>query len=258
MWRRRRDGGDRRVLGPVGLRRRLGHEARRGRLGRWGGEDEVGGGGGGGGGAEWGVCVHGVVVRVCVSVGVGLRVRDGQGELAASPRSPRRGVRVEESVRGSRGDGGVRGELRRRRDEAQVVARVLADAMLHPLMLLGMRGNAAGRALPPGGREPVREGVVLRDALHVVAVVVVVRRRRRLLLLLLLLVPSNTDSSSSTAAVAIVSMQRLELGRPPSRTSSPSKSSRVRLDEVGRWGGAWGRGGWVGDGRRGGGVVGGR
>lgn len=252
MRRGRWDGGDWRVLRSVGLLRRLRDEARRGRLGRRGGEDEVGGGGSGGGRAERGVCVHGVVVRVCVCVGVGLGVRDGQRELAASTRPRRRGVRVVESVRGSGGDGGVRGE-RWGRDEAQVVAWVVADAMLHPLMLLGMRGNAAGRDLPPRGREPVRQGVVLRDALHVVAVMVVVGRGRRLLLL----VPSNIDSASSTVAVAILSVQSLELGRHPSRTSSPSNSSRVRLDEVGRWGGAWGRGGWVGDGRRGGGVVGG-
>lgn len=251
MWRGRRDGCEGRVLGSVGLRRRLGDEARRGRLGRRGGEDEVGGGGGGGGGAERGVCVPGVVVRVCVSVGVGLRVRDGQRELAASTWPCRRRVRVVESVRGSGSDGGVRGQ-RRRRYEAQVVAWVLAAAaMLHPLMLLGMRGNAAGRALPPGGGEPVRQGVVLRDALHVVAVMVVVGRGRRLLLL----VPSY--SSSSTVAVAVLGVQSLKLGRPPSRNASPANSSRVRLAEVGRWGGAWGRGGWVGDGRRGGGVVGG-
>lgn len=196
--------------------------------------------------------MHGVVVRVCVSVGVGLRVRDGQRELAASTRPCRRRVRVVESVWGSGGDGGVRGQ-RRGRDEAHVVARVLGGALLHPLMLLGMRGSAAGRALPPRRREPVREGVVLRDALHVVAVVVVVGRGRRLLLL----VPSDTGSSSSTVAVAVLGVQSLQLGRPPSRTSYPSNPSRVRLAEVGRWGGAWGRGGWVGDGRRGGGVVGG-
>lgn len=254
MRRGRWDGGEGWVLGCVRLRRRLCDEARRGRLGRWGGEDEVGGGGGGRGGAERGVCVRDVVVRVCVSVGVGLRVRDGQRELAASTRPARRWVRVVESVWGSRGDGGVRGQ-RWGRDETRghVVARVLDAAMLHPLMLLGMRGSAAGRALPPRCREPVREGVVLRDALHVVAVMVVVGWGRRLLLL----VPSNTDSSSSTVAVAILGVQSLELGRSPSRTSSPSNSSRVRLAEVGRWGGAWGRGGWVGDGRRGGGVVGG-
>lgn len=125
--------------------------------------------------------------------------------------------------------------------------------MLHPLMLLGMRGSAAGRALPSGCGEPVREDVVLRDALHVVAVMVMVRWGR----CLLLLVPSNTDSASSTVGVAILGVQRLELGLCPCRTTSPSNSSRVRLPEVGRWGGAWGRGGWVGDGRRGGGVVGG-
>lgn len=138
-------------------------------------------------------------------------------------------------------------------DKTHTVARVLGDAMLHPLMLLGMRESAAGRALPPGCREPVHEGVVLRDALHVEAVMVVVGWGRRLLLL----VPSNTDSSSCTVAVAVLGVQGLKLGRSPSRTSSPSNSSRVRLTEVGRWGGAWGRGGWVGDGRRGGGVVGG-
>lgn len=115
--------------------------------------------------------------------------------------------------------------------------------MLHPLMLLGMRGSADRRALPPGRREPVRQGVVLRDALHVVAVMVVVGWGGRLLLL----VPSDIDSSSSTVAVAILGVQCLELGRSPSHTSSPSKSSRVRLAEVGRWGGAWGRGGWGGD-----------
>lgn len=125
--------------------------------------------------------------------------------------------------------------------------------MLHPLMLLGMRGSAAGRALPSGCGEPVREDVVLRDALHVVAVMVMVRWGW----CLLLLVPSNTDSASSTVGVAILGVQRLELGLCPCRTASPSNSSRVRLAEVGRWGGAWGRGGWVGDGRRGGGVVGG-
>lgn len=94
--------------------------------------------------------MHGVVVRVCVRVGVGLRVRDGQRELSASTRPSRRRVRVVKSVRGSRGDGGVRGQWWGR-DEAQVVARVLGGAMLHPLMLLGMRGSAAGRTLPPGG-----------------------------------------------------------------------------------------------------------
>jgi len=213
--RRRRDGGDRRVLRRVGLRRRLGEEARRGRLRGRGRKDEVGGGGGGGGGAERRARVHGVVVRV--RVGVRLRVGDGQRELAAAARPPRRGVRVVESVGGSRGDGRVRGH-RRRRDEAQAVAR--PDAMQHPL--LGVRGNAAGRGLPPGAREPVREGVVLRDALHVVAVVVVVRGGRSLLLLL---VPSSTDSSSSTVDVAILSVQGMQLGRP--------EAARVRLDEVG-------------------------
>lgn len=156
-----------------------------------------------------------------------------------------------ESLWGSGGDGGVRGQ-RRRCDEAHIVARVLCGAMLHPLMLLGMRGSAAGWALPPGDREPVRKGVMLRDALHVAVMVVVGWGRR-----LLLLVPSNTDSSSCTVAVAVLGVQGLELGRSPSRTSSPSNSSRVRLTEVGQWGGAWGRGGLVGDGRRGGGVVGG-
>lgn len=117
MGRGRWDGGEGRVLGPVGLRRRLGDEACRGRLGWWGGKDEVGGGGGGGGGAERGVCVRGVVVRVCVSVGVGLRVRDGQRELPTSNRSSRHGVRVVESVWGGRRDGGVRGQ-RWGRDEA--------------------------------------------------------------------------------------------------------------------------------------------
>lgn len=144
----------------------------------------------------------------------------------------------------------MRGQ-RRRRDEAQVVACVLGATVLHPLVLLGMRGSAAGGALPLGCGEPVRKGVVLRDALHVVAVVVMVWRRRRLLLL----VPR--DSSSCTVAVAILGVQGLELGRPPSRTAAPSNPSRVGLTEVGRWGGAWGRGGWVGDGRGGGGVVGG-
>lgn len=138
-------------------------------------------------------------------------------------------------------------------DEAQVVAWVLSGAMLHPLMLLDMRGSAAGRALPPRCREPVREGVVLWDALHVVAVMVVVGWGG----CLLLLVTSNTDSSSCTVAVAVLGVQGLKLGWSPSRTASPSNSSQVRLTEVGRWGGAWGRGGWVGDGRRGGGVVGG-
>lgn len=221
MWRGRWDGGERRVLGGVGLRRVLGDEACRRCLGWWGGKNEVGDGGGGGGRAEWGVYVRGVVVRVCVSVGVGLGVRDGQWELAASTRPCRRRVRVVESVWGSGGDGGVRGQWWGG-DEAQVVALVLDGAMLHLLMLLGMRGSGAGRALPPGGREPVREGgVVLRDALHVVAVMVVVRRGWRLLLL----VPSSTDSSSSTVAVAVLGVQSLELGRPPYRTSSPSNSS---------------------------------
>lgn len=90
MWRGRWDGGEGWVLGSVGLRRRLADEARRGRLGWWGGENEVGGGRGRGGGAERGVCVHAVVVRVCVSVGVGRRVRDGQWELAASTRPSHR------------------------------------------------------------------------------------------------------------------------------------------------------------------------
>lgn len=250
MRRGRWDGGERRVLGAVGLRRRLADEARRGCLGRRGGEDEVGGGGGGG--AERGVCVHGVVVRVCVSVGVGLRVRDGQWELAAATWPPRRGVRVVESVWGSGGDGGVRGQ-RRGRDESRAYVARVGGAVLDPLMLLGMRGSAAGRALPPRHGDPVREDVVLRDALHVVAVMMVVRWGGGLLLL----VPSNTDSASSTVAVAILGVQSLQLGRRPSRTSSPSNSSRVRLAEVGRGGGAWGRGGWVGDGRRGGGVMGG-
>lgn len=89
MWRGRWDGGEGRVLGSVGLRRRLGDEACRGCLGWWGGENEVGGGGGRGGGAERGVCVHDVVVRVCVSVGVGRRVRDGQRELPTSTRPSR-------------------------------------------------------------------------------------------------------------------------------------------------------------------------
>lgn len=95
----------------------------------------------------------------------------------------------------------------RGRDEAraQVVAWVLGNAMLDPLMLLGMRGSAPSWALPPGCGEPVREDVVLRDALHVVAMMMVVGRRWRLLLL----VPSNTDSSSSTVAVAILGMQSL-------------------------------------------------
>lgn len=161
-------------------------------------------------------------------------------------------MRVVESVRGSRGNGGVGGQ-RRGRVEARghVVAWVLD--VLHPLMLLGMRGSAAGRTLPPRGGEPVGEGVVLRHALHVVAMVMVVGRGRRLLLL----VTRNIDSASYTVAVAILGVQSLELGRHPSRTAGPSNSSRVRLTEVCRWGGAWGRGGWVGDGRRGGGVVGG-
>lgn len=251
MRRGRWDGGEGRVLGAVGLWLRLADEARRGRLGRRGGEDEVGGGGSGGGGAERGVCVHAVVVRVCVSVGVGLRVRDGKWELGAATRPPRHGVRVVESVRGSGGDGGVRGQRRGRDEPRAHVARV-GGAVLDPLML-GMRGSAAGWALPPRQGDPVREDVVLRDALHVVAVMVVIRWGRGLLLL----VPSNTDSASSTVAVAILGVQSLQLGRRPSRTSSPSNSSRVRLAEVGRGGGAWGRGGWVGDGRRGGGVMGG-
>lgn len=74
MRRGRWDGGQGRILRPVGLLGCLADESSRRGLGRWGGEDEVGGGGGGGGGAERGVCVHGVVVRVRVSVGVGLRV----------------------------------------------------------------------------------------------------------------------------------------------------------------------------------------
>lgn len=89
MRRGRRDGGERWVLGSIWLWRCLGDEACRRSLGRWGGEDEVGGGGGGGGRAEGGVCVHDVVVRVCVSVGVGLRVRDGQWEFGASTWPPR-------------------------------------------------------------------------------------------------------------------------------------------------------------------------
>lgn len=77
--------------------------------------------------------------------------------------------------------------------------------MLHPLMLLDMRGSADGRALPPGCGEPVRKGVVLRYALHVVAVMVVVGRGW----CLLLLVSRNTDSASSTVAVAILGVQSL-------------------------------------------------
>lgn len=74
MRRGRWDGGEGWILRRIRLRRRLGDEACRGSL-RWrGGEDEVGGLGDGRGRAERGVCVHGVVVRVSVSVGVGLRV----------------------------------------------------------------------------------------------------------------------------------------------------------------------------------------
>lgn len=45
MRRGRWNGGEWRILRRVGLRRRLGDEACRGRLRWWGGEDEVGGGG---------------------------------------------------------------------------------------------------------------------------------------------------------------------------------------------------------------------
>lgn len=111
MWRGRRDGRQGWVLGRVGLRWRLADEASRGSLRRRGGEGEVGGGIGGGGGAERGVYVQGVVVRV--RVGVGLGVRDGQREFGASTRPPR----VVESVRRSWSDRRVRGQ-RRRRGEA--------------------------------------------------------------------------------------------------------------------------------------------
>lgn len=77
--------------------------------------------------------------------------------------------------------------------------------MLHPLMLLDMRGSAAGWALPSGCGESVRKGVVLRDTLHVVAVMVVVGWGWSLLLL----VPSNTHYASSTVAVAILGVQSL-------------------------------------------------
>lgn len=212
----------------------------------------MGGGGDGGGGAQRGVCVHGVVVRVCVRVRVGRGVRDGQRQLAAATRPPRPRLGVVESLRGSGRDRGV-GRERWRGNEAKVVAWVLGDAVCQPLMLLGMRGSAAGRGLPLGGGEPVREGVVLRHALHMVAVVVMVRRRRWRLRLLLRM---PRGSASCTVAVAVLGVQGLELGRPPSQTAGPSSPARVGRSEVGRWGGAWGRGGRVGDGRGGGGVVG--
>lgn len=150
-------------------------------------------------------------------------MRDGQWEFATSTRSSCRMLRVVESLWSSGSDGGVRRQ-RRGRDEAHVVARVLAGAMLHSLMLLGERGSAAARALASGRREPLGEDVVLRGALHVVAVMMVVGGRRRLLRLL---VPRNTDSSSGIVAVTVLGVQHLELGRHPSRTASPSNPSRV-------------------------------
>lgn len=110
-------------------------------------------GGGGGGGAQRGVCVHGVVVRVCVRVWVGRRMRDCQRQLAAAT-LPHRRLGVVESLRGSRCDWRV-GRERRRGDEAQVVAGVLGGGVRQPLMLLGMRGSAAGWGLPLRGGEPV-------------------------------------------------------------------------------------------------------
>lgn len=198
----------------------------------------------------------GVAARVCVSVRVGGRVRDGQREFATSTRSSHCMLRVVESLWGGGGDGGVGGEWRGC-DEAHVVAGVLRRAMLHPLMLLlGKRGSAAARALASGCGEPLRENMVLPGVLlRVVAVVVVVGWGGGLLLLLL--VPRDTGSSSGTVAVTVLGVQGLELGWHPSRTSGPSNPSRVGLTEVGQWGGAWGRGGWVDDGRRGGGIVGG-
>lgn len=109
MRRGRRDGRQWGIRGCVGLRRCLADEASRGSLWWRGGEGEVGGGIGRGGGAERGVYVHSVIVRVCVCMGVGLGVRDGQWEFGASTRPPW----VVESVRGSWGDRGVRGQRRR-------------------------------------------------------------------------------------------------------------------------------------------------
>lgn len=222
MWRRRRDGGEGWILGSVGLRRSLREEARRRCLWRRGREYEVGGGGRRGGGAEWGVRVCGVVVRVCVSVRVGRRVRDGQREFATSTRSSCRMLRVVESLWSSGRYGGVR-RKRRGGDEAHVVARVLRCAVLHSLMLLAERGSAATQALTSGCGEPLGEDVVLRGVLHMVAVVMVVGWRRRLLLV----VPRDTDSSSGIVAVTELGVQNLELGWHPSRTSSPSNPSRV-------------------------------
>lgn len=253
VWRRRRDGGEGWILGSVGLWRSLREETCRWCLWWWGWKYEVGGGGRRGGGAEWGVYVCSVVVRVCVSVRVGCWVRDGQREFATSTRSSCCMLRVVESLWSSGSDGGVRWQ-RRGCDEAHVVARVLGCAMLHSLMLLGKRGSAAARALTSGSGEPLWENVVLRSVLHVVAVMMMVGWWR---CLLLLVVPRNTDSSSGIVAVTILGVQNLQLGWYPSRTSSPSNPSRVWLTEVGQWGGAWGRGGWVDDGRCGGGIVGG-
>lgn len=85
--------------------------------------------------------------------------------------------------------------------------------MLDPLM--GKRGSAAGRALPPRNGHPVRQHLVLRGgALHMVAVMMVVGWRRWCLLLL----PSN--SSSSTVAVAVLGVQSLELGWHPCCTAA--------------------------------------
>lgn len=245
MGRGRRDRRQGWILRRVGLGGRLADEAGRGRLRRGGGEGEVGGGVGGRRGAEGGVYVHGVVVGVRVRVGVGLGVRDGQRQLGAA----RRPARVVQSVRGSGGDGGVRGQRRGRAEAGHhVVARVLGGARRQPLQRLGVGGDAA---LPLGCGEAVRQGVVLRHALHMITVMVVVGRGRGLLGRV------STDSASSTVDVAVLGVQSLELGRPPSHTSAPANSARVGRTEVGRRGGAWGRGGGEGDGRRGGGVVGG-
>lgn len=147
--------------------------------------------------------MRGVVVTV--GVWVRLRVRDGEREFAGASPWPccQRRVGVVESVRSSRGERRVRGQ-RRRSGEAQAgaVARVLGVlGVLHSPMLLGMRGNAADRALPLRGGEPVREYGVLRNALRVVAMVMVVGWWLRCRLL-----PSYTDSSSSTAVVAVLGM----------------------------------------------------
>lgn len=171
--------------------------------------------------------VHGVVVRVSVSVGVGLRVGDGQRQLgdAGATRSAHRRVGVVESVWGRRGDGGVGGQRWRCAEACAphhpaAVARV-GRALLDPLM--GKRGSAAGRALPPWDGHPVRQHLVLQGGtLHVVAVMVVVGWRWWRLLLL------SSNSSSSTVAVAVLGVQSLELGRHPCRTAA----ARVRLADV--------------------------